>query len=365
MQKQSMTSDSFYDSSQVAGGMPPAVALRRLIFGHRVTRLLATAAELNLADHLQYDKPLDATEISKIVRANPVMLRRILRALSSIEVVREEADGRFVLTPVGACLRSGVQGSMKSWLLCEASGFFQRAWADLTHAVRDGGVAFERAHGMTFYEYMREFPEVGAVFNSAMVEGTALIADAVIAAYEFTGVRRVVDVGGGYGTLLLRILSAVPHIEGVLFDVPAVVAAARPRVERVDVGERCTLVEGDFFTALPAQGDIYLLSRILMDYDDVGTEKILRGCRSAMNHDGRILVLQQLLPPPGSRADRGALFDGLLSDINMIVLERGWERTEEQYRDLFEKAGLTVNRVISTTSSVSIVEGIRQPLESV
>lgn len=360
MEVQPVINDGVKDFCQTNGGVPPAVALRRMIFGHRVTRLLSTAVELNLADHLDCDEPRDATELSRIVDANPLALRRFLRALASIGVVGEEADGRFVLTPVGVCLRSGVQGSMRSWILCEGSEYFQKAWASLTYAVKSGGVAFEHAHGMTFYEYMSAYADVGENFSSTMTDATAMIADAVVAAYEFEGVRRVVDVGGGYGMLLLRILDAVPNLEGVLFDVPSVVAAARPRIEKADAGNRCELVEGDIFTALPAQGDVYLLSRIIMDYDDDGAERVLRGCREVMAPNGRILVLQQLLPPPGREVEQGVLFDSLMSDVCMLVLQKGWERTEEQYRELFEKAGLSVSRVIPTTTAVSIIEGRRR-----
>ncbi|WP_158931664.1 methyltransferase [Acidisphaera sp. S103] len=338
----------------------PSIALRRLVFGHRVTRLLGLAAELNLADCLHKFQPCDALKLSKVVAAHPVALNRVLRALVTIGVVAEDEFGRFVLTSMGICLRTSVPGSMKSWILSETSGYFQRAWEKLEFAVRTGKVAFNEAHQMSFYSYMEQHPDTARTFNETMADATRLIAKSVVEAYNFEGVDKVVDVGSGLGVLLIGILEANPTLEGILFDTSSVLAAARGRLSGADVVTRCSFVEGDFFSAMRPNGNVYLLSRVIMDHDDEAASAILSNCRNAMAPGGRILVIQPVLPSPGKIADDRTGPDAFMSDINMLVLERGLERTEKQYSDLFRRAGLEVKCVIPTSSGVSIVEGVRR-----
>jgi ubiquinone/menaquinone biosynthesis C-methylase UbiE len=337
---------------------PPAFLARRLAFGHRITRMVMTAVTLRLPDHLKREEPQTAATLADLVGANPIALERLLCALSAVDVVRETPDGRFVLTDVGAALRSDVPGSIKSWILLEGSDFLQDAWSKLTNTILTGHVAFNEAHGISFYQYIERHPDVAAVFHSMMSEATALIADAVIEAYEFLGAPTIVDVGGGVGTLLLRILQSVPAAKGILFDVPAAMPTAKANITQSGCASRCSFVGGDFFASVPENGDVYLMSRVIMDYDDTSAAHLLRQCRNAMAPGGKVLVLQQLLQRDRT-SDWGARFESLMSDVNMLVLKTGRERTEQQYRDLFESAGLTVRRVIPTRSPVSIAEGVR------
>lgn len=337
----------------------PAILARRLVFGHRMTRLLATAVALNLPDHLDPDQPQTAAELAARAQANPSALERLLRALGVIGVVHELPGRGFILTPVGAALRRNAPGGIRSWILIESAECVQTAWSRLTYATQTGRVAFNEAYGTSYYRYMMQHPEVAEIFHPAMAEATALIADAVVDVYDFQDARTIVDIGGGMGALLFRILRAAPWANGILFDVPSIVDAARASTDNAGLSSRCSVQGGDFFTSVPADGDVYLLSRVIMDYDDDAAARLLRSCREAMAPGGRVLVLQQILCPPDEECDWGANFDGLMSDICMLVLETGRERTEWQYRELFGKAGLEVRRVLSTRSAVSIIEGVK------
>ncbi|MDP2374378.1 methyltransferase [Reyranella sp.] len=337
----------------------PAIRARRLVFGHRITRLVTTAVSLHLPDHLSCEVAMSAAQIAPRVQADPRALHRLLRALASLDIVKELPDGRFILTDVGATLRTNDHGSIGAWILLEGSDFFQYAWSKLADAVQGGGVAFNKAHGMSFYQYLERHPSVAEAFHSTMSQATALVADAVVDAYEFRDAKMIVDVGGGVGTLLLKVLSATPTAHGILFDVPSTLARANENIEKARLSSRCETVGGDFFASVPGNGDVYLLSRIIMDYDDESAAQLLRKCREVMAPGGRILVLQQMLQPEGSASDWAAHFECIMSDIAMLVLETGRERTEQQYRQLFVSAGLSVSRVIPTRSPVSIVEGVR------
>jgi SAM-dependent methyltransferase len=209
---------------------------------------------------------------------------------------------------------------------------------------------------MPFYRYMAANAHVGPIFQQAMAEASQLAADAVVAAYDIAPFARVVDVGGGYGTLLTAILRANPTVQGVLFDHPEVVAGARARLEAAGVADRCELIGGDFFTAVPEGGDVYILSRVLMDHDDARSREILRNCHHAMADGGRLLVIQQVLPDHGADEE---LYDGAMSDLNMLVMLPGCERTAAEYRALLDTTGFAVTNVVPTRALMSVVEGTR------
>jgi hypothetical protein len=340
---------------QPASQLPPALALRQLIFGHRVTRIITVAAQLGLADAMD-ETPRSVAALAAAVGADAAALHRLLYALASIGLVTAPAPEHFALTAVGACLRSDAQHGLRSWALMESAEYYQAAWAHLLTSVRSGAPAFECAVGEPFYHYLDRHPVDGANFSQTMGEVTAVIVDAVLAAYDFTSVQRTVDVGGGYGKLLTSLLQRYPAMHGVLFDTPTVIERARPRIQAIGVADRCELVAGDFFAALPAGGDLYLLSRILMDHDDAASVRLLRNCRHAMAGQGLVHIVQIVLPSSEAGAARDLLFDGAMSNLNMLVLGLGSERTEDQYRALLTRAGFAVTQIIPTRALMSIIE---------
>ncbi|HWS89113.1 MAG TPA: methyltransferase [Pyrinomonadaceae bacterium] len=343
------------ESLNPAAGMLPALLLRRLIGGYRITHAIRAAAQLGIADHLG-ERPRSAGDLAALLHVNPQALHRLLRALVGIGLLADAGDGLFTLTPVGACLRRDAPDGMRAWALCEGAEYYQDAWMNLPHAVETGETAFEHAHGETFYQHLARHPETGHGFSQAMLDYARLIAKAVVAGYDFEGVRRVVDIGGSHGHLLRAILQANPTVSGVLFDRPAVIERAEERFRGAGLAGRAELVAGDFFESLPAGGDLYILSRVLMDYDDERSVRLLQNCRRAMRPGGRVLIVQLLMPEQGG-APREQLFEAAVSDLNMLVLTGGRERTEGEYRTLLARAGLRLKRVVPTRALVSLIEG--------
>lgn len=340
---------------QPSSQLPPALALRQLLFGHRVTRIITVAAQLKLADAMD-ETPRSVAALAAAVAADTAALHRLLYALASIGLVTASAPDQFALTPVGACLRSDAPQGLRSWALMESAGYYQTAWDHLLTSVRSGAPAFEGAIGEPFYDYLDRHPADGANFSQTMGEVTTVIVDAVLAAYDFASVARTVDVGGGYGKLLTSLLLRYPTMRGVLLDTPTVIERAKPRIQATGIADRCELIGGDFFADMPAGGDLYLLSRILMDHDDEGSVRLLRNCHRAMTARSRVHIIQIVLPSSEADATRHLLFDGAMSNLNMFVLGLGAERTEAQYRALLAKAGFVVTQIIPTRALMSIIE---------
>lgn len=175
---------------------------------------------------------------------------------------------------------------------------------------------------------------------------------AVLAAYDFSDAVNLVDVGGGQGALLAAILKAYPQAYGVLFDQGSVIDHARNVIDYAGVADRCAMMPGNFFEAVPEGGDIYVLKSILHDWDDRQSITILKNCREVMRRGSRVLVIERVVPE-GNEASEAKLFD-----INMLVVTGGLERTESEYQKIFEAAGFELTRIIPTKAPVSIVEGV-------
>jgi predicted transcriptional regulator len=321
-----------------------------LMIGHWVSRLIQVAAKLKLADLLK-DGPRTADELAAIAGVRAPKLYRVLRALASVGVFAETKNRRFKLTPLAATLQTDVPGSMRTGALMLNSDWQWDAWQKLLHGVETDEVPFVKAHGMSVFEYLEKHPEDLAAFHGS---ATGLTNPAIAAAYRFSKFRTLVDVGGGHGALLATILKANPKLNGVLFDQPSVIAGARNsrHVTVKGIAERCTLESGSFFGSVPAGADAYIMKYILHDWDDELAVKILSNCRAAMNKNGRVLVVDSVIPPghePGYVK---------LLDIEMLIIG-GRERTKADFADIFRKSRLKLTRVLATKSPLSIVEGVR------
>ncbi|MFC5947987.1 methyltransferase [Pseudonocardia lutea] len=318
-----------------------AARLSRLADGYLVTAALTVAAELGVADVLARGA-CDAERLAAELGALPGPLHRVLRVLVAEGVLAEFPDGTFSLTPSGRLLRSDVPGSLRGAVRARG-GVYATAAPALTDAVREGGVAFERARGESFFEHVARHPAELAAFHAAQQDRSAREAADVVAAYDFGRFRRLVDVGGGTGVLLSAVLTATPGLTGVLLDRAEVVAGAR-------VPEGTEVVAGDFFAEVPSGGDAYLLSRILHDWDDDEARRILVRCRAAMGPGATLLVVDALLP---ERAADGPAV--IRMDATMLLLATGCERTARQFGELFASAGLALRRVVPTASPVGLV----------
>jgi hypothetical protein len=327
-----------------------AAALRQLIMGFRVTQLIYVAAKLGLADRLEHG-PQTPQQLAHAVGAGPRALYRLLRALASLGVFVETADGAFALTPLAHLLQSNVAGSLRSLALLYGEEWLWQAYGGMLYSVQTGQPAFEQAHGQPLYDYLHDHPSAAALFNQAMSAYSAQEAAAILAAYDFSGASRVVDVGGGHGALLSALLHEHPHLSGILLDLAPVVAGAQRQLADAGLAGRATCVAGDFFEALPSGGDVYLLKSVLHNWDDAAAPRILRTCRQAMARHARLLVVERVIPPGNTSAE------AKLFDINMMVVVGGQERTEREYDTLFQAAGFNLTRVIQTGSPLSLIEG--------
>ncbi len=328
--------------------MPVNEELRALILGYRLSSALAVAADLGLSDVLA-DGPRGVDELAEATGADPDGLSRLLRALASLGVYAVQ-DGRYALTPLGEGLLSGTPGSLRPLARTLTDPALWAAWGHLGHSVRTGENGFEALHGLDVWAHRRRHPEHNAIFNANMASLSADVADDVAAAYDFTGVSTVVDVGGGLGALLDAVLSVHEHLSGAVFDQPHVVGR-RPPSGSDSVAARWSAESGDFFESVPP-ADCYLLKWILHDWDDERCVAILRACREALRPDGVVLVVERLLDRPGREAEVA------FSDLNMLVLPGGRERSAAEFAALFASAGLASRRVIHTRGPLSILEAV-------
>jgi len=324
-------------------------ALRQMIDGYRISKIICVAAELGLADQLA-SGPKHCEELASESGTSARALYRLLRALASVGVFTEIDEQRFALNPRGALLRKDVPGSLRAWAIFSSRMY--RNWAELDHSVATEQTAFDHLHGIDAWTYREQHQDEGRVFNDAMSALVTFVAQAIATAYDFSRFGTIVDVGGGHGLLLTAILQANPGVRGILFDVPAAIREARPALEAAGLGMRCRLEEGSFFESVPGHGDAYILSRVLHDWNDDQASKILKTMRRSMNHGATLLIVERAL-------DRENLTpEATLSDLNMMVQNGGRERTTAEFEDLLTAAGLKLVRRIPGPSPFQILEAV-------
>ncbi|MDD7935619.1 methyltransferase [Actinomycetospora straminea] len=322
---------------------PASMRMMSLLYGSLIGRLVALVAEFGIADGCA-DGPRHVAELAAASDADPDVLYRVLRALAAGGVFSEVAPRTFALTDLAATLRSEVPGSMRDHARNWGSGEYLHTVAGLGGTLRTGKPSFATHHGTDWWSYLAAHPRRAAAFDRAMGDRARQIGAAVLAVYDLAGVRRLVDVGGGQGHLVAAVAERYPAVEAVVFDRPEVVAGAADVV-----GHRAEAVGGDFFTAVPAGADCYVLSSVLHDWEDDDAVAILRTVRAAMDPAGRLLVLEVVLPE-GDEPHVGKLLD-----IMMLALVGGRERTEREYATLLDRAGLRLERTIATAAPVSVV----------
>ena len=327
--------------------------LLHLLNGGWAAQAISAAAELGIAELLArgVERPDD---LACATGCHEPSLRRLLRALASLGLCEERADDSFRPTGLGALLEEGAPMSLKAMALY---GRYKRpVWERLAHSVRTGESANPAVHGAAVFEHLDRDAATAEIFDRAMTETTRVIAGAVVAAYDFSGCERVVDVAGGYGELLAAVLRAVPAARGTLLERPRALDGARRNLERAGVASRCEFVAGDFFTSVSEGADCYLLKRVLHDWDDERAAAILRSCRRAVPARGRLLVVEQVLP---DRMDVSHTHqEAARMDLHMLLMAGGRERTECEYRRLLESAAFRLQRAIPAALNVSVIEAV-------
>jgi hypothetical protein len=344
-------------SPEMAAHIGRLTEVQRLASSGWISRAILAAVELGVPEALA-PGPRPVADIAAEVGADPIALNRLLRGLTSLGLIDLTVAGEYELTALGQFLRGDARDSMRDSVLL--MGGAQRAWSQLTECVRTGDHAVKLLDGIE--DPFEAFsPEARAVFDEAMVAGTRLIAGAVALAYDFAGVRSIVDVGGGHGALLPPILRSNPAMTGTVFDLPTCRDGALRVFEKTKIADRCEFVAGDFFDdALPAGADAYVLKSILHDWGDERCLAILRACRAAMREASRLLIIELIVAErPGSSDEDQAVVQ---ADLNMLVATGGRERTAPEYGELLEAAGFRLSRIVPTLSLLSVTEA--QPVTS-
>ena len=311
-----------------------------LLAGSLVPQLLDVALKHQLARRL-LDGPRSSMELADMTRLHEPSLYRVLRALTVFGLFTEQPERRFVLGPLGPT--AARLGDSLAWV--------EDAIKELPRTLQTGTTGMELAHGMSFFEYVNQYPAAGQAFDLGMTLMHQGELRAVAETYDFAGVQTLIDVGGGNGTGLAVILERHPHLRGVLFDLPAVIERAAPALAEA-FGQRCELVGGDFFESLQVRGDVFLLSHVVHDWDDERAVAILRNCRDAMRARDKLLLAEKLIPA-GNEPHPAKIVD-----VAMLLLTGGMERTEQQYAELLNRAGFRLTRVVPTPSAASVIEAV-------
>lgn len=323
----------------------------QMIAGFWVSRAVWAAAELGLPDKLT--TPRTADDLAAELGLHGRSLYRLMRALASVGVFREHAGGTFENTPLSATLKSDAPDSVRALARSELGHCHYPAWGEILYSLQTGKPSFDKVYGMPVFEWFGKNPERAGVFNQSMSELTRVVEPAVLKTFDFSGCGTIVDVGGCFGSLLIAVLQKYPTLRGVVFDAPSVVEGAKPKIAEAGLSNRCATASGDFFKAVPAGGDTYMMKHIIHDWTDDQCVTILKNCHTVMKPGSRLLILDQVLPGPNEPSL------GKFSDLIMMQLPGGMERTGEEFQALLKSSGFAFSRIVPTKSPISIVEGIR------
>lgn len=330
-----------------------------LVFGALAGQVVATAADLKIADELG-DTELTGTEVAARVDTDAGATTRLLRAMAAVGVAEEPKPGVFRLSGAGQLLRTDRPDSMHSFVQMFTGEAMQSGWRGLGKAVRTGERVFDDLYGVDWFGYLRQRPELSALFNASMRQGTALMARVLPTAYDFGRFGTVLDIGGGDGTLLSAILSAHPGVRGIVYDTAEGLAQADAGLTKAGVRDRCELRSGDFFESVPAGADAYLIKSVLHDWDDDRCATILGHAREVIPDDGRLLIVEPVLPDTVDGSMPPTMY---LSDLNMLVLLDGKERTAAEFGELCARSGFVLDKItpLPAPAAFSVIEAVVDP----
>ena len=329
--------------------VPPHVQMIQMGTAFWLSRLVYTAAKLDLADQLATG-PRTAADLAQAAGTNPRAMHRFMRTLASFGILTMGDDDTFALTELGATLKRNAPGSARATVLTMASPWFWQSFGEFEYSLQTGKPAMDKAVGMGIFDYLAQHPDEAALFSESMVGIHGAEPPAVAAAYDFSTIGTIVDVGGATGNMLGHILARHPQPKGVLFDRPHVVSEAPALLRAHGVADRVTIKEGNFFESVPGGGDAYILSHIIHDWTEAQCHTILGNCRKAMTTGAKLLIVEFVLP------EGNTPHFGKLVDMVMLAIPGGEERTAREYRTLLDAAGFNMTRVVPTASDVSVVE---------
>jgi ubiquinone/menaquinone biosynthesis C-methylase UbiE len=344
-------------ASRETNSTPPHAVIFQMLMGGWTLKVLAEVTRLGVPDVLHQYGPLTSAEVIQrgAIRADPRALHRALQACAALGVFGEDPEGRFSLTPISEVLTRDTPGSLKR--LTELhGGLLWKVWTGLSEGLATGQPQACAQLGMEMFDYLTAHPAAMEEFAEAMKANSFNVNRGLLAHYDFSGIRKIIDVGGGFGHLAIALLENYEQLRGVVLDLPDVIAAARERlpVTNPSLAERLEYVAGDMFQSVPS-ADAYILKMIIHDWDDARCVAILRNCCSQLEDHGRVLCIDAVLPPLGDTSDA----PGKLLDVNMLLVLPGKERTQAEWEQLYHDAGLEVRAItpIPDTYGTCIVEG--------
>lgn len=332
---------------------PPPAHVQLIQMGVAIwqARAVYAAAELGLADLLS-GGPRAASDLAAVTRTHAPSLYRLLRALAGCGLLAESAPGTFGTTALGEALRDGAPGAARATILTISGAWQWDAWGHFMHALRTGESGLKAACGQKLFDYLADHPVDSARFNEAMVGMHGALGPAIVAAYDFAPCESIVDIGGGTGGLISAVLRAQAHIRGALFDLPETAPQARAFLANAGLSDRCAVLQGDFFRSIPAGYQAHILSHVLHDWSDDESLVILENSRRAMPPDGRLLIIEAVLP------EGDTPHHGKLMDLLMLTVTGGVERSAQQFSDLLARARFALSRTVHTATHQSIIEAV-------
>jgi hypothetical protein len=329
---------------------PSPPVLFEMATAYWVSQAIYVAAKLGIADLLK-DGPQPYVTLAASTGSDAASLFRLMRALSSVGIFSQLGRDRFALSRLAQALQTDVPGSLRAMVITIGEIHYQ-ACGNLLHSVQTGSPAFDHAFGASLFDYLRQNVGAADAFNQGMANVSSMLAYAVLMAYDFAGISSIIDVGGGQGKLLEKVLQFNPEMRGTVFDTLSTIERTKQQLGDNASGRRCSYVGGDFFTSVPQGADAYLMCGVIHDWDDNRAITILRNCRRAMAKNSRLLLIDMIVPDTPS-----ASFSKLL-DLNMLVMNGGRERTQAEFRALLNAADYKLTRVVPTMAPQSVIEGV-------
>jgi precorrin-6B methylase 2 len=326
---------------------PPEAKAAEAFEGFQVTQAIYVAAKLGLAEYLK-DGAKSDEQLAIEMGVNIKAFAHLMRLLVHFGIVTVDNNNNYQLTPIGSLLRTDNPDSLLGSVLSLAEIY--QAWGNLLHSIQTGKAAFNETFQMSLYEYLDKNTEANAHFNLWMKETSRDWLIPALDAYDFSNIKTFVDVGGHIGALTAEILMRYPNLQAILYDQYRAVSKADKILAAVDVADRCQVVDGDFFKFVPTGGELYLISRVLLNWDDTDALQILKNCRAAMQPPAKLLIMDFVLPNhEESAAD-------LLSSLHSLVLCGRLLRTEDEYYHLLSEAGFQTPKLINTEGPISFIE---------
>jgi O-methyltransferase domain/Dimerisation domain len=331
-------------------GNPTPPLLFQMTTSYWISQAIYVAAKLGIADLLK-DGPKSCVALATSIGADAPSLFRVMRALSSVGIFSQLGKDRFALSRLAESLQTEIDGSLRAMVITIGEIHYQ-ACGNLLHSVQTGSPAFNHVFGTSLFDYLQQNADAAEAFNQAMTNLSSMLAYAVLMAYDFAGISSIVDIGGGHGKLLGKILQFNPDMRGTVFDMPSTIEMANQQPGKNACCGRCSYVTGDFFTSVPEGADAYLLCGVIHDWDDERAITILRNCRAAMAEKSKLLLVDMVVPDATS-----ASFSKLL-DLNMLVMNGGRERTKAEFCALLDAADYKLTKIVPTMAPQSVMEAV-------